>query len=166
MSESYTNTATDTYSVNDVETTFRRFRADISMIADSSKTITRDKAEQYAHDAEYLARLRYLRKVDVTLLSNGVEKAAVSYSVNEQAGELVSSRPGGVLWPNIPGARLRVILFYTAIYTDDVKAETQPKLKINWTPTSEDTSHANLKSTGARNYTSSSFGLQRNDYIT
>ncbi len=164
MSESYTQTAT--YTVNDVETTFRRFRADILMIADSTKAISREEAEQYAHDAEYLARRRYLRKIDVTLLSYGIEKAAVSYSVNEQANELISSRPGGVLWPNVAGARLRVILFYTSSYTDEIKTETRPKLMINWTPTNEDTSHANLKSTGARNYTSTSFGLLRNDFTT
>jgi hypothetical protein len=166
MSESHTQTATNTYTVNDVETAFRRFRADLLMIADSSKAITRDEAERYADDAEYLARRHYLRKVDVTLLSYGVEKAAVSYSVNEQATELITSRPGGVLWPNVAGSRLRIILFYTSLYTDAIKVETRPKLKINWTPTSEDTSHANLKAIGARNYTSNSFGLQRNDFTT
>src|SRR5580704_16480395 len=115
MSESYSATAT--YSTVDVEATFRRFRSDIFMIADSSGTISRDKAEQYAHDAEYLAVRGYLKHVDVTLLSGGVEQRASRYTVNEEAENLESSRPGGVLWPRMFGARLRVILSYKSAYT-------------------------------------------------
>jgi len=96
----YSQTAT--FSVADVETAFRRFRSDIFMIADSTKAITRQKAEDYAHDAEYLAKHGYLRKIDLTLLNgSGAELRACYYTVNEQANDLVSSRPGGVLWPNV-----------------------------------------------------------------
>src|SRR5882762_1909165 len=94
-------TATETYSVTDIEATFRRFRSDIFMIADSTKAITRENAEEYAHDAEFLAKHGYLAHVDVTLLSAGVERKAARYTVNEDAGNLETSRPGGVLWPQM-----------------------------------------------------------------
>ena len=119
---STTYSATESYTVADVEAAFRRFRADIFMIADSTGAITREKADDYAYDAEYLARRKYLRAVDVTLLSGDEELRAVRYTVNEAAGGLASSRPGGMLWPRATGAWLRVVLYYTAAYTPEKKS--------------------------------------------
>jgi hypothetical protein len=161
MADTYT--ATSTYTIADVEAVFRRFRADIIMIADSTGAITREEAEKYAHDAEYLAKRGYLAKVDVTLLSYGVEKHATVYQVNDKAGDLTSSRPGGVLWPRVDGARLRVLLFYTAAYTNDARAKVRPQLKISWTPSGEDASHASLTPSATRSYASNGYGLERND---
>ena len=158
---STTYTATESYTVADVEAAFRRFRADIFMIADSTGAITRDKADDYAHDAEYLARRKYLEAVDVTLLSGGEELRAVRYTVNEAAGGLVSSRPGGTLWPRITGTKLRVVLFYNDAYTPEKKSALRDYLRIYWSPTSADTSHAGLTSLTGRNYTSNAFGLER-----
>ena len=162
MSE--TCTATSTYSTADVEATFRRFSSDIFMIAVSTKAITREEAEEYAHDAEYLAVHGYLQHVDVTLLSGGVEQRASRYSVNEKADGLESSRPGGVLWPRLIGSRLRVILSYTPAYTAAKREEVRPHLKIGWVPTYEDTSHSGLNPDGARNYVNNGYGLERKDY--
>ena len=159
-----TYTATETYTVADVEAAFRRFRADIFMIADSTGAITRAKADDYAHDAEYLARRKYLKAVDVTLLSGGEELRAVRYTINEAAGGLASSRPGGTLWPRVTGAWLRGVLSYTVAYTAEKKAITRGSLRISWGPSSADTSHAGLKSLTGRNYTSNAFGLERNDF--
>lgn len=161
MSETYT--ATSTYTTADVEAVFRRFRADIIMIADSTGAITRSEAEDYAHDAEYLAKRGYLAKVDVTLLSYGLEKRAAVYQVNDKAGDLTSARPGGVLWPRVDGARLRIILFYTSAYTSDARAKIRPQLKISWTPSGEDTSHGSLTRSAARAYASNGYGIERSD---
>ena len=161
---STTYTATETYTVADVEAAFRRFRADIFMIADSTGAITRDKADDYAHDAEYLARRKYLKSIDVTLLSGGEELRAVRYTINEAAGDLVSSRPGGTLWPQVVGAWLRVVLYYTDTYTEEKKAAIRGYLRISWGPTFANTSHLSLKSLTGRNYTSNAFGLERNDF--
>lgn len=161
---SYTATSSYTYSVVDIETTFRRLRADLLMIADSTKAITREKADIYAHDAEYLARNGFLKHVDVTLMVGEAEHRAVRYSVSEEAGGLASSRPGGVLWPTFTGGWIRIVLTYTAAYTLEKREAAKRYLKIDWTPTSADISHVSLTLGTARNYVSNSYGLQRYDY--
>jgi hypothetical protein len=164
MSHTATTTGTDTYSAVDVENVFRRFRADILMIADSTGAITRQKAEDYAHDAEFLAARKFLTKIDVTLIVDGVEHQAAQYHVNENSGGIDSSRPGGVLWPRIPGARIRIILSYTSAYTPAQEESAKKQLKIGWVPTSASTQHLSLTSSGARDYTSNAFGLNRKDF--
>jgi hypothetical protein len=159
-----TATRTATYTEVDVANVVRRVKADLFMIADSTGAITRDKASQYAHDIELLSVNGYLRKVDLTLLAYGVEKAAVQYTVDTTTGSLTSSRPGGVLWPRVAGAELRIILFYTNDYDDEAKRRLSHRLEIGWTPTSEDTSHTTLTPAGGRDYASNSFGMQRKDW--
>lgn len=158
------HTATYTYTIADVEATFRRFRSDIFMIADSTKAITREQAEDYAHDAEHLAKRGYLAYADVTLLSGAIEHKAARYTVNEEAGDLESARPGGVLWPKVDSPRLRVVLSYTKKYTSAAREETRPYLKISWVPCTEDTSHSGLKATGGRDYSSNGYALHRKDF--
>lgn len=161
---SYTVTASYTYSVVDIETTFRRLRADLMMIADSTKAITRETADSYAHDAEYLARNSFLKHVDVTQMVGETEQRAVRYSVSEQAGGWATSRPGGVSWPALAGGWIRIILTYTAAYTLEKREAAKRSLKNDWTPTSADISHASLTLGSGRNYVSNAYGLQRNDY--
>jgi len=161
---SYTSTATETYSVVDIETVARRFTADLVMIAQSSGAITEAKARDYAHDVEELAKKGYLKKVDLTLLSNGVEVKAATFIVNTAAGSLSMSRPGGVLWPRVADPHLRIVLFYTGAYNAAARAAMQAKLRISWSPTDVDTSHASLKGTGGRDYASNGYGFQRMDY--
>jgi len=164
MSHTATATGTATYSAVDVENVFRRFRADILMIADSTKAMTQQKAEDYAHDAEYLAAQKFLEKIDVTLMVGDEEHKATQFHVNENSGGIDSSRPGGVLWPRISGAWIRIILSYTAAYTSDQREAAKSKLKINWVSTSASTQHLSLTAVGGRDYTSNAFGLNRKDF--
>lgn len=164
MSTTYSATETYTYSDVDVETTFRRFRTDLLMIADSTGAITRARAEDYAHDAEVLAKKGFLKTIDVTLLSSGVEQRAVTYQVNRESGGIESSRPGGVLWPRVSDPRLRIILSYTDSYSATDKATMQSKLKVSWVPSSENTSHSSLRQESGRSFVSNAFGLIRQDY--
>ena len=106
----YSASQTETYSTVDIENVFRRFTTDLRMIADSSGAMTRAQAEEYGHDVEYLAKKDYLKYVDVTLFSYGEEVKAVRYTINTAAGSLMPSRPGGVLWPKVSGARLSVVV--------------------------------------------------------
>jgi hypothetical protein len=163
---SYTAVVSESYSYtySDIETVIRRFTADIVMIAQSSGAITEAKARDYAHDIEALARSDYLESVDITLLSGSTEVRAVKYVVNTASGELTMSRPGGVLWPRVESPYLRIVVTYTDEYTGQVKEAFRSKLRINWTPTKADTSHAGLKNTGGRDYASNAWGLQRKDY--
>jgi hypothetical protein len=161
---SYTNTETETYTIVDIETVARRFTADLVMIAQSSGAITEAKARDYAYDVEQLAKKGYLKAVDVTLLSYGVEVKATKFTVNTAAGGLTMSRPGGVLWPRVGDPYLRIILYYTSAYTDAARESMKGKLRMGWAPTYEDTSHATLKGIGGRDYASNGYGFERLDY--
>jgi hypothetical protein len=159
-----TKTASATYTVVDIENVVRRVKADLVMIADSTGGWTPDRARDYAHDIEVLAKAEYLEYVDVTLFSNGIEIKAVRFDVDTDAGSLSTSRPGGVLWPKVTGPYLRIVLGYTSAYTDAAREATKGKLKIGWAPTNADTSHACLASAGGRDYVSNRYGMQRKDW--
>ena len=161
---SQTRTASATYTVVDIENVVRRVKADLIMIADSTGAWTSAKATDYAHDIEMLAKAGYLAWVDVTLFSNGIEVKAVRFDVDTDAGSLVTSRPGGVLWPKVSGAHLRIILSYTDAYTSAAREAMKSKLKIGWVPSSDDTSHTSLRSSGGRDYVSNAYGMQRKDW--
>lgn len=161
---SHTRTASATFTTTDVENVVRRVRADLTMIADSTGAWTAQQAADYAHDIEVLAKAGYLAWVDLTLLQYGIEKKAVRFNVDIDAGGLATSRPGGVLWPRLAGATLRIIISYTEAYTDEARRATSGKLKIGWTTSYDDTSHSSLSSSGGRNYVSSNYGMQRKDW--
>lgn len=161
---SQTRTASATYTTTDIENVVRRVRADLAMIADSTGAWTPQKAADYAHDVEVLAKAGYLAWVDVTLLQYGVELKAVRFDVDTDAGALAASRPGGVLWPRVTGANLRIVIGYTAAYTDGAVEAMRGKLKIGWTTSYDDTSHSNLNAAGGRNYVSTTYGMQRKDW--
>src|SRR4051794_24325693 len=160
----YTASETYTYTITDIENVVRRFSADLVMIAQSSGTITEAKAREYAHDIEVLAKNGYLKQVDLTLLIGTMEIKAIQYTVNTAAASLSMSRPGGVLWPHIPDATLRIVLSYTDEYSASARESIKGKLKIAWVPTDADTRHAMLASTGGRDYASNAWGMQRKDF--
>ncbi len=56
MSSSYSSTYSSTYTVADVEKVVRSIKADLIMIASSTRAMTEDKAKEYAHDIELLAK--------------------------------------------------------------------------------------------------------------
>lgn len=161
---SSTSTVTETYSTVDVENVIRRVTADLVMIASSTGGWTESKAREYAHDVELLAKKGYLKWVDVTLLSGGSEIKATRFEVNTAAGELIMSRPGGVLWPKVTNPELRIVISYTDAYTDAVRESLRDRLKIGWTPSTADTSHSQMTMSTGRDYASNGFGVQRKDY--
>lgn len=161
---SQTQSTTQTYSIADVEVVMRRVTADFMMIASSTGAVTEEKARDWSHDIEVLAKNGYLRMVDLTLLSNDVEHKATRFEVNTSAGDFTMNRPGGVLWPKVPNPNLRIILFYTPAYDETAKEKLRGKLRINWTPTTSDTSHTTLASTSSRDYVSNGYGMQRKDF--
>lgn len=161
---SQTTTATNTYSVADIEAVMRRVTADLVMIASSTGAITEAKAKEWAHDIELLAKKGHLRVADVTLLSNGVEQRATRYTVDSETGSLSMSRPGGVLWPKVPNAYLRIVLSYNKSYDNEAKEKLRDKLKESWVSSDADTSHSTLKTSADRSYSSNAYGMQRQDY--
>ncbi len=159
-----TTTITETYTTADIENVVRRVKADLAMIADSTGAWTPAKAADYAHDIELLAKKGFLAWVDVTLLSAGTEVKAVRFDVDTDSGSLTSSRPGGVLWPKVSFAQLRIIVGYTGTYNDDARRDLSGRLRISWTTSYDDTSHSSLSGGAGRNYTSNSYGMKRKDW--
>jgi len=161
---SQTGTKTGTYTVADIEKVVTRVRADLMMIADSTGGWTPAETQNYAHDIEALAKAGYLRKVDVTLLDDGEEVYATQFLITTSASGWTSSRPGGVRWPRVGTPYLRIVLFYNDSYTSAARETMKSKLKIGWSPTNADTTHAGLSSSGGRDYASNSYGIQRLDW--
>ena len=162
MSASATQTQSETYTTADIEAVFRRFTTDLRMIAESSGAMTRSEAEDYGHDAEYLAKKRYLNFVDVTLFVNGEEEKAVRYTVTNPAGDLKPNRPGGVLWPRLSGARLSVVIGPTTEFWSSPSV--MSALRISWVPTNRDLSHSTLKQSSGRSYVNNAYGVKRDDF--
>jgi hypothetical protein len=161
---SQTRTASATYTATDIENVVRRVKADLIMIADSTGGWAPEKAAGYAHDVDVLAKAGYLAWVDVTLLSNEVEIKAVRFDVDTAAGSLTTSRPGGVKWPKVSSARLRLVIGYTDAYTNEAREAIKKNLKTNWSTNYESISHAGMSSVGGRNYVSNAYGMQRKDW--
>lgn len=157
-------TSSYTYTESDIEAVLRLFTADIVMIAQSSGALTESKARHYAHDVEALAKKGYLAWVDLTLFSNGAEVEATRYTVNTSGNDLVSSRPGGVMWPRVSNPFFQIILSYTSAYDSSAREAMRPHLLIPWGPTSADTNHSSLKASGGRDYSSNGWSLQRQNY--
>lgn len=162
MSQTYS--ATETYSVADIEVVMRRVTADLVMIAGSTGAATEDKARNWGHDIEKLAKNGYLQMVDLTLMSNGIEQKATCFQVNMEAGDFTMGRPGGVMWPKLPNPDLRIVLYHTAAYDAVAEEKMRSKLKLSWTSTTTDTSHSTLTSSTSRNYVSNGYGMQRKDF--
>ena len=158
----YAGTITETYTETDIEIVIRRFWADLTMIAQSSRTITEDEARDYAHDVEIFAKHEYLDGVDITLFSGSQEIEAARYTVNTNTGNLAMERPGGVMWCHVPNAILRIVLIVTENYD---KARLQNRLKIkNWSPADADLRHLSLKPISERYYVSNGWTLHREDF--
>ena len=161
---SYAASETYSYSVADVEVVVRRVIADLVMIATSTRSITETEAYNYAYDIELLAKNGFLKRVDVTLLSRGVEVKALRYDVDTESSKITTSRPGGVLWPQLSDPFLRIVLSYTSEYTAAQREKIRSKLRISWTPTSVDLSHSTLSESAGRDYVSNAFGMRRKDF--
>lgn len=164
MSSSYSSTYSSTYTVADVEKVVRSIKADLIMIASSTRAMTEDKAKEYAHDIELLAKNEYLSKVDVTLISSyGSEVRAIKY-IFQTEGASGTERPGGVMWPHTPDGRIRIILSYTDKYRNESEKSSKLPLEITWVSTTESTTHSSLSASGERGYSSNGYGANRSDY--
>ena len=164
----YASTITETYTETDIEIVIRRFRADLIMIAQSSRAITEDEARNYAQDVEVFAKHKCLDGVDITLFSGVQEIEAARYTVDTNTGNLAMERPGGVMWRHVPNPTLRIVLIFTKNY-NEVQLQNHLKLlqnhlKLKWVPTNADLSHSFLKPISERYYVSNGWTLRREDF--
>lgn len=158
-----TVTQTSTYTTTDIEAVMRRFTADLIMIAGSTGAVTEDRARDWGHDIELLAKNGYLKYVDLTLLSNGVEQKATRFNVND-SGSLANDRPGNARWPKVDEPHLRIVVSYHSSYDQPAKDKLAGKMKVSWTTNHDDISHSGLTQTGGREYSSNGYGMRRKDY--
>ncbi len=159
-----TYSSTSSYTVADVEKVMRSVKADLIIIATTTKAMTEDEASNYAHDIELLAKKDYLEYADVTLMNGTSEVRAIKYEFQKE-GATETERPGGVTWPLTPkdkGGWIRIHLRYTDSSSSDKRASLP--LKISWVPSSTDTSHKGLTSSAGRGYSSNGFGTNRKDF--
>lgn len=159
-----TRTETYTHTVADIEKVFRRFSADIKMIAESSGAMTLEKAGQYAHDIQLLAANGYIKQIDVTLMSGQTEICAVKYTVVTGQSDMSSDRPGGVAWNPVAEGWVRVVVSYTSAYTEAIASSLSGKFKISWSPSKADLSHKTLTTDAERQYSSKDYGLTRQGF--
>jgi len=164
MSGTSSSTKTYSYTNADVTKVVRRFTADLLMIASSTKGMTEEEAAKYGHDVEYLAQRGFLKFVDVTLLDNGAEVTASQYLVRAGSNDLVSSKPGGVLWPAVGSPKVRIVLRYTDTYSQAEKDAAKPNLRFTWSSTDANLNHPSLKASDARDYSSNGYGISRKDF--
>jgi hypothetical protein len=165
MTSSSSNTYTSSYTEADVEKVTLNVKADLLMIADSSKAMTRELAEEYAHDIALAAKNGYLKKIDVTLLDClGSELKATTYFFTTGDDATGSSRPGGVRWPESPSGSIRIVLVATSTWDNEPEKASKLPWKKNWATSTVNTSHSELTSSGNRGYSSNGFGANRNDF--
>lgn len=165
MTSTYSSTYTSSYTEADVQSVVLNVKADLLMIADSSKAMSRDLAEKYAHDIQLAAQNDYLNKVDVTLLNQlGSEVKAVTYFFTTGDDAKGSSRPGGVRWPETPSGQIRVVLYTKDAWYNEPEKVSKLPWKLSWGTMHVDTSHSGLTSSGNRGYSSNGFGANRNDF--
>lgn len=159
-----TYSSTSTYTVADIEKVMRSVKADLIIIATTTKAMTEDDAANYAHDIEILAKKNHLEYADVTLMNGSSEVRAIKYEFQTE-GATATERPGGVTWPLTPkdkGGRIRIHLRYSDSSTAEERAALA--LKFSWVPASTDTSHKDLTSSAGRGYSSNGFGTNRKDF--
>lgn len=165
MTSSYSSTYTSSFTETDVHNVVLNIKADLLMIADSSKAMTRDLAEKYAHDIQLAAQHDYLTKVDITLLNQlGSEVKAITYFFTTGDDATGSSRPGGVRWPETPSGNIRVVIYTKATWDNEPEKVSKLPWKLNWGTSNVDTSHNGLTSSGNRGYSSNGFGVNRSDF--
>jgi hypothetical protein len=159
-----TYSSTSTYTVADVEKVMRSVKADLIMIAGTTKAMTEDDAANYAHDIEVLVKENHLKYADVTLMNGAYEVRAIKYEFQSE-GATGTERPGGVLWPLTPkdkGGQIRIHLQCTdSSSPEEIGAL---PLKFSWVPSSNDISHKDLTSSAGRGYSSNGFGTSRKDF--
>lgn len=165
-----TYTATSTYTVVDIRKTFEGFEADLRMIARRTEKWATDYVDKVFHDIIKLAEAKYLKAVDIVLLSTAnLPIRAAKYTVNDAGTSITGDRAGGNDWSNVPNTYLEVIVSYTDAWhllTQQQKETFQQtnNFKIGWSASSIDNSFPNLSRQNAQTFASNGYELNKTNY--
>lgn len=161
----YTTTGTETYTRVDIAKVFENFEADLCLIARTTGLWTVDFAREIAADVVAYAQEKYLSEVHILLAdTQGQPMRVHEYRMATDASGWTSQRPGGNIWPSIPGGSLQVIVTNSAIWNalgSQAQADFRKRLKRSWGPSSVDTRYPGLTTTDMRTYTSNAYALGR-----
>jgi hypothetical protein len=165
MSETYSESATHTFTTSDVGRVLDCFAADLDGMGQSTGVRTRDDTKAVAADVKLMAQSGYLAEVNI-YLKNAVGSIirAAKYQVNTNAGTLTASTPANYLWPRTPGGQLCVHVTHTHEWwelSDLQRAGFGSRLRRPWGTLNLDTSFSMLTRVFDRNYVSNGFGLQK-----
>ena len=158
------STYTHTYTKTDIRKVFKKFHADLSMLAERTQAMDMEDVDMNAYDISLMAEWGCLQSVHIQLrdLNNKLVKVH-RYSVKE--GILSDSqRPGANKWPCLPSGKIHIIV----IYSNSQKAEElkqSGQLKINWGPSDLSTDYSEMQAESNRAYSSNGYGLQRETFI-
>ena len=159
------NTLTQTFTRIDTRKVFEKFEADLRMLAVRTQAMSLDHAQQLAHDVALMGEVKCLRYIHVQLRDYyGTLVRVHRYTVQEDILS-DSQRPGGNRWPCMPGGTLCVIIDCS----DNQKLEALKRsgqLKTNWGPSYWSTNYSGMRNEGARLYSSNSYGLWRDTFVT
>jgi len=159
------STVTQTYTKIDIQKVFANFDADLQMLAIRTQAMDLHHAQNCAHDVTLLAQEECLECVHIQLRDcNGRLVRAHRYSI--KAGTLQDTqRPGANKWPCLPNGTLRLIISYSDAKKAD-QIERSGRLKISWGPTRLSTDYSDMKSDVGKFYSSNSYGLQRESFMS
>jgi hypothetical protein len=158
-----TYSSTNSYTVADIEKVMRSVKADLIIIATTTKAMTEDEASNYAHDIELLAKKDYLKYADVTLMNGTSEVRAIKYEFQNE-GATGTERPGGVTWPRRQKTKVGGFEFIYAIPIHHPQRNVLISPKDFMGTSSTDTSHKDLTPSAGRGYSSNGFGTNRKDF--
>jgi hypothetical protein len=165
MSETYSESVTQTFTTADVGRVLDCFAADFDGMGQSTGLRSREDTKALAADVKLMAQSGYLGEVNIYLkIAVGTIIRAAKYQVNTNAGTLTASRPGNYLWPRTPGGQLCVHVIYTDAWwklSELQKATFKFRLLRPWGTLNLDTSFPMLSRVFDRNYVSNGFGLQK-----
>lgn len=159
-------TQTRVGSIVGIRKVFENFAADLSMLVRVTRTMDLQWAQNMAHDVMQMAIADCLSSVHVQLFNSyGMLERAHKYAVRK-GGDLSEDRPGGNYWPEVPGGRLVVLVYYSDRQEAE-KLEQSGLLRLSWTPSGYSTNYSNLgmrTESTSREYSSHNYGLSRTSY--
>src|ERR1700678_2634775 len=153
-------TGTCTKTVVDVRKVLNNFRADFSMISQSTGLWERAAVDSDAEDLIRFADSGYLVSIILKLIdSNGVEVCGRQYNVSNSALGWRSDDTGDNLWPRTPGGKLVLIAIVSDAWSrlgELGRMAERKKLGItgSWPQTDESTSFTGMAAVRDRQYAS------------
>lgn len=155
---------TQTYTRTDIRRVFENFQADLLMLAVRTQAMELVHAKECGDDVCLMAQAKCLRCAHVQLYDSFGNLVRVHRYTIEEIMSSGSSRAGGNRWPCLPNGALRVIIDLSDA-EQFARLESSGELKLSWNTSSLSTDYSGMRKDGARLYSSSNYGLQRDTFV-